>query len=231
MAANILRDPEFGDIKIVRSHLARNVSLKIDANGQMRISMPPLCPMLMARRLVDQSRDAIRQKRQNTKPQTILCHGDQIGKIHKLQISHSFTPTSRVTKDKLHVVLPHDMDYQSPEAQQFIQKAVLKSLRFQSRKFLEKRLRHLADLHGFEFQRVRYSNASSRWGSCSTSGTISLNIWLMQLPFELIEYVLVHELCHTIHHNHSEQFWAAVQQILPKYKLHRRALKSYSPSM
>jgi len=90
-------------------------------------------------------------------------------------------------------------------------------------------LSFLAEEHGFSFKRTKITHASSRWGSCSSAGTISLNIGLMNLPFELIDYVIIHELCHTRHMNHSASFWREVAQFDPSYKIHRAELKKYSP--
>jgi len=87
----------------------------------------------------------------------------------------------------------------------------------------------LADEFGFSYERVRFSHASSRWGSCSSGGTVSLNITLMRLPDRLIDYVLIHELAHTKHMNHSAEFWAEVEKHDPGYKRHRKALKMFSP--
>ncbi|HXH27008.1 MAG TPA: M48 family metallopeptidase [Candidatus Acidoferrum sp.] len=106
----------------------------------------------------------------------------------------------------------------------------LKALRKKAKEFLPSRLQQLAAKHGFSYQKSRLSSAGTRWGSCSSRGTISLNIYLMTLPSELIDYVIIHELCHTKHMNHSRSFWQLVAAYCPDYKQLRRLLKQHRPA-
>ena len=107
----------------------------------------------------------------------------------------------------------------------------VKKLRERAKRYLPKRLFVLAKEFGFSYDRVRLSHASTRWGSCSSSGTISLNIGLMKLPEVLIDYVLIHELAHTREMNHSVKFWEIVEGCDRDYKRHRKALKMFNPSV
>lgn len=84
----------------------------------------------------------------------------------------------------------------------------------------------IATKFGFRYSRVRISSARGRWGSCSRKWSISYSFRMAFLPPELCEYVAVHELCHTIHFNHSKQFWAIVERVLPDWKMRRKMLKS-----
>jgi len=86
-------------------------------------------------------------------------------------------------------------------------------------------LRSLADEHGFVVNDPRVRLQKTRWGSCSKRGAISLNAKLLFLPADLVEYVLIHELCHTMHLNHSRDFWLLVQEHLPQVQTLRRALR------
>ena len=74
-------------------------------------------------------------------------------------------------------------------------------------------------------------HANTRWGSCSSRGTISLNIGLMKVPEVLIDYVILHELAHLNHMDHSEAFWQEVSEHDPQYRLHRKRLKQFSPGV
>lgn len=83
---------------------------------------------------------------------------------------------------------------------------------------LSPRLEALARQFGFTYQRISVRSQKSRWGSCSTRGTISLNDQLIFLPPETVDYLLIHELCHTRHMNHSRAFWRLVAQCCPDFR-------------
>ena len=73
---------------------------------------------------------------------------------------------------------------------------------------------------------VRIKTLRSRWGSCSTRGNLNFNWLLVLAPLEIIDYVVVHELCHFVHHDHSTRFWKLVESVLPDYRERRRWLKT-----
>ena len=230
MASTSLTDPEFGDITIRRTKLARHIRLKISERGEIVISMPMRTPLFLAKTLVNESRTQIRSHLAKAESQqATLLNGDLIGKSHRLVLMPGQSFGSRLSGNELYVTLPAGTDPRRSEAQTFIKQAALKALRTQARAYLTRRLQTLASTYGFNFTAIRFSNAGTRWGSCSSRGTISLNIWLMQLPFELIDYVLVHELCHTKQMNHSPLFWRSVERILPDYKNRRKILKDQRP--
>ncbi|MCM1437953.1 MAG: M48 family metallopeptidase [Roseburia sp.] len=82
--------------------------------------------------------------------------------------------------------------------------------------------------NNFKCGRVEFKDYKSKWGCCDGAGNITFNYKLLMLPPELWRYVAVHELCHTVYMNHSENFYALVASVLPDYKQYRRQLKLYS---
>ncbi|MBR5408815.1 M48 family metallopeptidase [Candidatus Saccharibacteria bacterium] len=100
-----------------------------------------------------------------------------------------------------------------------------------AKEYLPYRLEYYAKLYGYSYDKIRLSHAGTRWGSCSSNRTISLNIGLMQVPEPLRDYVILHELAHLNHMDHSRAFWTEVGSHDRRYKEHRSKLKHYSPGV
>ena len=103
----------------------------------------------------------------------------------------------------------------------------VEKLRAEAKESLPPRLRELADLHGFQYNRVFIKNNISNWGSCSSKGNINLNLRLVTLPEELRDYVILHELCHLKYLNHGKDFHALLEKVCPGHRELAKELKQY----
>ena len=102
------------------------------------------------------------------------------------------------------------------------------ALRRRAQSVLPVQLAELARLHGFQYSGVKIRKSRSRWGSCSTKKSISLSLYLLLLPEHLIEYVLLHELCHTVQMNHGPAFWALLDKCTQnKARALRKEIREY----
>ena len=226
----IITDEEFGEIVVKKRSLAKTVSLKIAPDGRIQITMPPYAPLLAAKALIKTSRKQIRELVSQYREKLSYTENRQIGKSHNLLIQTTAKPSSvKIVGTQILAEINEAESVESAANQQLIRSKILAALRKEAKSYLPRRLSFLAKEHGFSFARSKMTHSSSRWGSCSSSGTISLNIGMMNLPFELIDYVIIHELCHTRHMNHSMKFWDEVAKFDPHYKMHRNELKKYSP--
>jgi len=228
-----ITDKEFGTITVRRSPRSSHVKISVAPNGTLRASMPMYAPMLMLKRLITSSRDELRDMIRVQRPAMELQNGMPIGKSHTLVVIPAAKSTVEVSRNKqqITVKLPADTDLNDPAVVEKVREVTIAALRIEAKSYLPKRLAFLANDMNCTYERVRFSHASGRWGSCSSSGTISLNIALMKLPHELIDYVLIHELCHTKQMNHSDAFWQLVAAEDPAYKLHRKTLKLHTPTI
>ncbi len=101
-----------------------------------------------------------------------------------------------------------------------------KWIRNTAKRVLPDMLNQIANEFGFNFRKVSIRSQKSRWGSCSSRGTISLNDQLLFFPAQTVRYLMIHELCHTRHMNHSKQFWSLVEACCPDYCLHEKQLSN-----
>ena len=89
------------------------------------------------------------------------------------------------------------------------------------------RVRYYSKIMGVTVGRITIRNQKTRWGSCSSKGNLNFNYQLYYLPEELLDYVVIHELAHRRHMNHSADFWAEVEKYCPDYKIYRKQLNEY----
>lgn len=225
-----ISDSELGEITIRRSSKSRSMKATVAPNGQLRITLPNYVPLFMAKRMISGSRTQLRELL-TTRPSLIISDGMQLGKSHSLQVRRSNTHSLRRSGNQLILTLGPDEQTTDQAIVEEVRSELQTILRREAKHHLPHRLRHLAETYGFSYSSLRFTHASSRWGSCNNKQAISLNIGLMKLPFELIDYVLIHELSHTKHLNHSTRFWDEVARADPDYKLHKKLLKQHTPGV
>ncbi len=110
-----------------------------------------------------------------------------------------------------------------------LSKQEVEQLRAKAKALLPQRVADLAAKHGLKYGRVTIRAARTKWGSCTAEGNISLSLYLMTLPEHLRDYIIIHELCHTVHLNHSPRFHALVNQLTSgREKELAKELKQYA---
>jgi len=227
-------DSEFGDITVSKRVGARYIRARVGTDGRLAITMPRFTPLLVAKNFVSNERTKLRGLLTSQTPVMIYQHGQQVGKSHRIAVVPTGlirTPNAKIVKQSIILTVPHDTNIESAPIQRLLRDNVITALRKEAKAYLPRRLKELAARNGFTYERVRFSHAGSRWGSCSSTGTISLNIALMKVADELIDYVLIHELTHTRNMNHSPEFWKEVEGLDPAYKLHRKQMKLHTPTI
>ncbi len=112
-----------------------------------------------------------------------------------------------------------------------IQRALETLYRRKAREYFEDRVDHFADQIGVEYNRIEIRNQKTKWGSCSTSGTLGLNWRLMMAPRNVIDYVIIHELAHLRESNHTDAFWSLVREYDPDYQEHAAWLEENSTQL
>ncbi len=213
-------------VTLARRKGTRSLKIAIKNNGEVRLTVPYGIPEIYAKQFLIKKIDWINQHRPSQ--QEPLLNGARIGKGHRLQIEKTDAnrQSTRIKDIYIQVKLPKSLEPTDPEAQTHIIKACEKALLAEATQLLPQRLEMMSKRTGIPYKSCSVKKLKSRWGACDTHNNISLNIFLIQLDWTLIDYVIFHELAHTKEHNHQEPFWALVETICPDYKKLRRELRS-----
>lgn len=231
MTTKMVNIPEIGQIKLVKNRMARSLRISLGAEGVIKVTIPQWMPFRVGLEYAISKKDWIFENHEPLQP---LQHGMQIGKQHQLYMSQDHTKTkisSRAGSSMLHISYPPTLSWNSTEVQTAAKKLAIRALKKQAEDLLPPRLEMLAEEHGFAYSDVSVRQLKARWGSCNNKKQIVLNIFLLQLPWALIDYVLLHELVHTKALHHGTDFWDIFENVLPGAKQRRKDLKGYSPTL
>lgn len=114
----------------------------------------------------------------------------------------------------------------TPVSSSYENPSLVRRYRKAATEYIPKRVDYYLTLTGGHYERITIREQKTRWGSCSSNGTLSFNWRLMLAPPRVLDYVIVHELCHLTHMNHSKAFWDAVEKVMPDYREYRLWLKN-----
>ena len=118
--------------------------------------------------------------------------------------------------EKLHISFPQNSDISTPENQNIIRQAVISALRKEAKRVLSEKTAHFAKKFGLSYNAIKIMSSKTRWGSCSGKKNINYSLFLLLLPEKFINYVVLHELAHTVEMNHSERFWVLLDRFTDK---------------
>lgn len=230
MASKSHIDSVIGPYKIVRRKGMHRLKLSINHNGEVRVTMPRWAPISEAKQFVASQREWLVLQ----KPEELeIRDGMVIGRSHTLRISYieSDTIRTRLQSPDAKLFIPNNLTLNDAKVIKKARELSHRALRRETEERIIPRLELLSSTFYSPFRNARVKIMRSRWGSCSSANEITLSCYLAQLPDELVEYVLIHELAHTKVHAHNQKFWGIVEMHDPQYKTHRKQLKSYRPTI
>ncbi len=209
----------------VISSRRKSICVEVQANGDVVVRAPKWMSRQQIRDFVYEKRDWILRKvriaraREHQEPLK-LQEGEKLpflGEELTLRIGQG----SRISKKGTELFLPADVTAEK----------LVNWLKRQARVYFQSRLDEYAQRMGLFYESMRISRARGRWGSCSEDRHINFSWHLILCDREAIDYVVVHELCHLIHMDHSPAFWAEVEKVLPDYRTQRKWLKDHAELM
>jgi len=206
------------------SRRARYARLQIKPFGGLEVVIPARFPRNQVSALVDKHAAWARRQlaQQADLRQAIRLPGE-------LSLAFDDSTTPIIYRSEAAFNAPAELDGNGIVIEAVEQRARIEELRRhvrrRARQSLPPLLEQVSRRTGLAFNRVSIRSQKTRWGSCSNRGNISLNDQLLFLPAASVEYLMVHELCHTRHLNHSRAFWALVQTHCPGYRAHETHLR------
>lgn len=225
--------PEVGELTIYKRASSRGMRLSITSKGEIRVSIPAWAPYQAGLAFAKTRTDWILLQLAKTE-QPVLQEGQQIGRQHRLHFAIKFqadTPTSRIANSVITVTHPASLKSEHISVQKIAERAAIKALRAEAEAYLPGRIRDLAREHGYTYKSVSVKQLKRRWGSCDQDKNIVFNLFLMQLPLVLIDYVIMHELTHTQHMDHSDAFWKSFEDHFPHAREYRRQMRDHEPKL
>ncbi|HRS68324.1 MAG TPA: SprT family zinc-dependent metalloprotease [Paludibacteraceae bacterium] len=227
----IIQHPEIGNIEVCTRRGTRGVSFRVTAD-KVRITVNPL----LSKSIFPLSAERIEwilkaQEKLKTRTNKLIFTPDTVLKTYKFTVYFVANDTIKTTfaaqrkNDTLTIYFKPNTDFTTAQSQLVITRILTHFLHIEATAFLPNRLKLLADIHGFTYSGVKINSARRRWGSCSAKKQINLSLYLMLLTEELIDFVIVHELCHTREMNHGERFKKLMRNIFPNYDELNKSLK------
>jgi len=231
----MLSDIELGTIEFVRNERSKHIRVRI-LNSGLKVTLPPQATENDAMKFINSIRTKLIQKQEKLEKglqkRNILI--DENSRLQTLTFIVEARAVNRkniyfaLKSSTLSIEFPVGTDCSTPENQQYFWNGISYFLRKEAKRLLPDRTKQLADKYGFTFSEVKIQSSKTRWGSCSSAKSINLSLYLMLLPANLIDYVILHELCHTREMNHGDRFWAWMDKVTDsKSKGLRAELKKY----
>lgn len=168
----------------------------------------------------------INKKKTHERKKQFIAGSEIKTKLYTVRLIEHKTFKTETETNLIKVFAP---DFNHDEIQHILEDLLTKIYRIEAHSILPSRIKQLALEHGFKYAKISIRNNRRNWGSCSSLNNISLNLQMMKLPDELIDYILLHELVHTQIKDHSERFWKKLDELTEnRARTLAKALKQYS---
>lgn len=206
---------QLGQVKLIPNTRARRVIIRF-REGEFQVTYPTGMKLdKIEELLIDTSPKLLKLKGKTQKE--LIFTEDTIFSTHTFDLRLTKSDLQGVyttLKDGiLQISFPSHSDVKSADNQSYIRSIIESCCRSEAKRILPGRVRELAKLHGFEVGNIKINKSRSRWGSCSIEKNINLSYFCMMLPNQLIQLIILHELCHTVEMNHGDRFWALLDKV------------------
>lgn len=191
---------------------SKNIKISVKPDRSVLVSFPYYTSLKSITGFVEKNKAWIQRQQAKFETRLNIFSDNSVFKTKHFTVhfSEGFENRAEIKDDKVFVTVK---DFSSAESHAFIEKVITGVYRLEATNILPARLKKLAEQFGFSFNHVTVRNNKHNWGSCSSKNNISLNLQMMKMPDNLIDYVLLHELVHTEIKNHGPMFWEKLNSI------------------
>jgi predicted metal-dependent hydrolase len=221
---------DIGKITIYKKRSNKSLKISVGQNNEIKISLPIWTPYAVGLNFARSNKEWIAKNL--TFNDKTINDGQQIGKTHKLQVisvSSDKQLRSRIKNQTVFIYLPQGQNLNSTINQPKVEAIIKRALKVESNSVIKQRLDYISSQTNLNYKSLAIKELKRRWGSCDSKGRITINLYLIQLPWDLIDYVLLHELVHTEHMSHDRDFWDLLELLNPDTKKFRKAIKEFKP--
>ena len=235
MSEKVFYINDIGSVRFRKNKRSKNVSIAIRPIKGVVVSLPYYLSYKFAVKIVEKKKEWILKNLPkiyeienkstvftekttfNTRYRKLVIIKDEIDIVK-----------TKITPDSVIIKYPGMIDVKNSKIQELVKKTLIKILREEAKQYLPERTKELSEKYRFKYNSIFIKNNKTLWGSCSGINNINFNLHLLRLPDHLIDYVIIHELCHTVEKNHGIRFWKLVDSICGDAKKLSKELKNYS---
>lgn len=226
-----------GTVTFIKRRNNRRINVKVEPHASIKVSLPHNIPFSTAIKFVQENSFLIQNKAESINSKlTVFKPSTQFKTMwHTLQFTPNKHPSPYYLIENHLIIIkyPEERPFEDPEIQDTVRKAIEETLRKEAKIYLPRRLNELALQYKLNYNKVFVKNIKTLWGSCSSKNNINLNIHLMRLPKHLIDYIILHELAHTVIKGHSPSFYDLLSSMLKNNTIGelKNELQRYTPQI
>ena len=223
-----------GEIVYKKSKRAKRLTIRIKSPTDLKVSIPIYVSYKQAEAFVFEKSSWIRQTIEKLKVRTgeltVFHELSEFSTLHhdlRIERIDGEKVKRKIGNGMILVSVPFTQEVRSKVIQEKIRAAILEAWRKEAKAILPDRVNLFAKKYGFQYRSLNIKNMKTRWGSCTSHNGINLNLHLIRLPEHLCDYIILHELVHTIHKNHGKYFWVSLNELCENAKGKASELRNY----
>lgn len=219
----LLKNKEEEVLVKVEKKNRKTISLKIDENLQVLLSVPNFISQEEINDIIEDRRNWIFEKRESLKrrigelPSRAIVDGNRLlylGKEYTIKIIYDIT----LKKSQVNICNEYIYIYTNTKEEKKLNLLIENWYRSKTLFVVKECIKKYEGYFNSKATSIKVKKQKARWGSCTSKGGLLFNLKISRAPMEICEYIVVHEMCHLIHMNHSKEYWQEVERVLPNYR-------------